>query len=346
MQKWGKVPHPALPFAPRHYECLRATIPPTIDGRLDKPFWENVPWTEEFGDIEGVLRQHPAKRTQAKLLWDDDCLYIGAMLEEDTIWATQTERDSVIFQDNDFEIFLDPDGDSHLYCELEINALNTVWDLLLTKPYRDSGKALDSFDIKGLRSAVHIEGTLNQPGDGNRFWSLEIAMPWNSLKEFTIGACPPVAGAYWRINFSRVEWRTEVANDQYRKVTNPETGRPYPEDNWIWSPQGIIDMHYPEFWGFLVFRSEQTEGFLIPEKEQTKWLLRQVYYAQRTLYAETGSFTSHLEDLRDGFPSISPEILKSSGLCMETTSDGFQAVLLSVDGHKLSIREDGLIQER
>ena len=50
---------------------------------------------------------------------------------------TLTEHDSVIFQDNDFEVFIDPDGDNHNYYEIEINALNTEWDLRLPKPYRD-----------------------------------------------------------------------------------------------------------------------------------------------------------------------------------------------------------------
>ena len=58
-----------------------------------------------------------------------------------------TERDSVIFRDNDFEVFIDPDGDTHAYYELEINALGTVWDLLLLKPYRDGGPAINGWDI-------------------------------------------------------------------------------------------------------------------------------------------------------------------------------------------------------
>ena len=48
-----------------------------------------------------------------------------------------TQHDAVIFHNNDFEVFIDPDGDTHNYYELEINALNTVWDLFITKPYRE-----------------------------------------------------------------------------------------------------------------------------------------------------------------------------------------------------------------
>jgi hypothetical protein len=75
-----------------------------------------------------------------KMVWDDEYLYVAAEMEEPDIWATLTERDSVIFHDNDFEVFIDPDGDTHAYYELEVNALATAWDLMLLKPYRDGGR--------------------------------------------------------------------------------------------------------------------------------------------------------------------------------------------------------------
>ena len=341
---WEKVPLPQLVFAPRHYECLRTRLAPDLDGRLDKPFWAHAPWTEDFVDIEGDVRPVPAKRTRAKLLWDDDCLYIGAELEEDAIWATQTERDCVIFQDNDFEVFIDPDGDSHAYYEFEMNALNTVWDLLLTKPYRDGGRAVNGWDIHGLRTAVHIGGTLNEPGPQNRFWSLEIAMPWEALRECAPGGRAPVPGDCWRINFSRVEWRTEVVDGQYRKVICPDTGKPYPEDNWIWSAQGIVNMHYPEFWGFLAFRGDRMEGFRPHPDEARKWLLRQVYYAERAVFAETGCFSESLDRLAAVCPGLGASG-SDRGLPMpvvETTRGSFLATIPSADGrHHLTINEEG-----
>ena len=42
-----------------------------------------------------------------------------------TSGARLTKHDAVIFHDNDFEVFIDPDGDNHEYYELELNALNT-----------------------------------------------------------------------------------------------------------------------------------------------------------------------------------------------------------------------------
>ena len=116
---------------PKGYVCHRATSPITIDGDLADAEWAAAPWTDAFVDIEGDKKPKPRFRTRVKMLWDDEALYIAAELEEPHVWATLTEHDAVIFHDNDFEVFLDPDGDNHLYGELELNALNTTWDLLL-----------------------------------------------------------------------------------------------------------------------------------------------------------------------------------------------------------------------
>ena len=147
--------------APRGYVCLKADKAPVIDGKLDDEAWKAAPWSEDFVDIEGSKKPKPRFRTRMKMLWDDKALYIAAELEEPHLWGTITDHDAVIFQDPDFEVFLDPDGDSHLYAELELNAKNTTWDLLLTKPYKDGGKALNGWEIIGLKTAVALKGTLN-----------------------------------------------------------------------------------------------------------------------------------------------------------------------------------------
>ena len=80
----------------------------------------------------------------------------------------------IIFNDNDFEIFIDPDGDNHNYYEFEVNPLGTIWELSLDKPYRDGGPIHRGDNMPGLKSAVHIDGSLNDPSDTDTGWSVEV----------------------------------------------------------------------------------------------------------------------------------------------------------------------------
>jgi len=244
---------PAAGQTPRHYRAPFTASAPVIDGRLDDHAWAAAPWSDNFVDIEGDARPVPRLRTRVRILWDSTALYVAAQMEEPDLWATITQRDAVIFQDNDFEIFLDPDGDARAYFELEINARGTPWDLFLPTAYRDGGHARNEWNITGLRSAVHLAGTLNRPADRDSGWSVELAIPIRDLATAEVTTAVPRAGDVWRVNFSRVEWDLAAESGRYTKVANPETGRPRAEHNWVWSAQGMVDMHQPEHWGYLEF---------------------------------------------------------------------------------------------
>jgi hypothetical protein len=142
------------------------------------------------------------------------------------------------------------------------------------------------WDAKGLVTAIDVQGSMNDPRDDDRGWTLEWAIPWSALvppegvencpcdEEKARNGAVPKAGDTWRLNFSRVQWKhnfepldangqrtgpkrgpTPPANDSIRQVPpaayekTPKT----PEDNWVWSPQWVIDMHEPARWGFVTF---------------------------------------------------------------------------------------------
>jgi Carbohydrate family 9 binding domain-like len=301
---------------PKGYVCYRASGPIKIDGKLDDPAWQSAPWTDAFVDIEGDRKPRPPLRTRVKMLWDDECLYIAAELEEPHVWGTFTKHDAVIFQDNDFEVFLDPDGDSHLYAELEINALNTTWDLLLPKPYKDGGQAINGWEIIGLRTAVHVDGTLNDPSDKDRGWTVEIAWPWKGLAELTKGNVPPHHGDQWRINFSRVEWQHEIIEGKYRKVKGK------PENNWVWSPQHVVNMHRPEQWGYLQFSTEAGKtAFQLDPTGLTRHHLHRIYYAQADYRKAHGTWAKSLEQLGLADLARSPQ----GPFRLETTLSSYEA---------------------
>ncbi len=338
-----EFPIPRVSGPPRQYICYRTDVSLDIDGRMDEAAWRAAPWSDEFVDIEGELKPAPRFSTRVKMLWDDDFFYVAAQMEEPHVWAKLTERDAVIFHDNDFEVFIDPDGDTHEYYELEVNAFGTEWDLLLTKPYRDGGTAIDSWDIRGLRTGIWIDGTLNDPGDTDAGWRVELAIPWTVLEECAHRPTPPENEDLWYVNFSRVEWRTEVVDGNYVKVTDPETGRPLPEDNWVWSPQGLVNMHYPEMWGYVQFSTVAAgrgeAAYVRNPLYGARYHLMDLYYSERTFFGNEGEHTDDLERLRmfstrelfvEGWPPV-----------VYVWPGGFEATLTAFDGTVLHVNHEG-----
>lgn len=283
---------------PKIYIANKALENFTIDGKPDEASWERATWSDLFIDIEG--KRKPSYDTRMKMTWDDQNLYIYAQLSEPHVWANLKERDTIIFYNNDFEIFIDPDGDTHNYYEFEMNALNTIWDLFLSKPYRNQGKILGGWDFKGLQSAVHIQGTLNDASDVDQGWSVEVAIPWSFDTE-PGGKINIPKNEYWRINFSRVNWDFDLLDKRYSRKKE-KSGNFLPEHNWVWSPQGVINMHEPERWGYVYF-SEDTEempNFTIPKDEHIKWYLYEQY---RKIRSDKNKPDVHRESL------ISPAII-------------------------------------
>ena len=314
LEDWTKMSK----MMPKGYVCHHTDRPLVIDGRLDEKAWKSAPWSSEFTDIEGDTKPKPHFRTRVKMLWDNEYFYVGAELEEPHVWATLTQHDAVIFQDNDFEVFMDPNGDSHEYYEFEINALNTGWDLLLKKPYKDGGPALNEWEIPGLKTAVHINGTLNNAADTDAGWTVEIAFPWKALAEYARRKTPPAEGDQWRVNFSRVEWQTEVVDGKYQKMAGKK------EDNWVWSPQGIIDLHRPEKWGYVQFTRKKAGrvDFAPDPAAEAKNQLHRTYYAQRDYREQHGHWANSLGELAldraaDG---TGPVTLKSNATGFEVSA--------------------------
>ena len=331
-----------LPFAPRQTVCYRLPSRINVDGKLDEAAWKAASWSDPFIDIDGLRKPHLT--TRIKMLWDDEFYYIAAELEEPHVWATLTARDSVIFHDNDFEVFIDPDGDTHAYYELEVNAFGTPWDLMLVQPYRDGGPAIHAWDIAGLEVGVEVQGSINTPADRDERWTVELAIPWEVLLEAAPGRMRPRPGDQWRVNFSRVQWTVDASKGAYTKRLDEKTGKPMPEDNWVWSPQGAINMHMPERWGIVQFSDRvagtETIPFVENPNDRVKWALRRLYYRQRAYRAAHGRFAADLTVLDaagiqvEGL-SFRPSVQVTDSL-YEIRANGF-------DGAVVHIRQDGRV---
>ena len=224
-----------MSYAQPRYECHRATGPILIDGILSEASWQTAPESGQFKDIRGEQwPEQPTMQTTFKMLYDDTYLYIGGIIRETDIRGSLTEHDSIIYHDNDFEVFIDPYDEGRFYYELEFNALGTVMDLLMTKPYREDGNYLMNWDCTGLQIKTSYDGTINDSSDTDKAWYIEIAIPLISLDRRSKKLSEQKV---WRMNFSRVEWLKKGG----------------PEENWVWAPTGIVDIHIPAKWGYVDF---------------------------------------------------------------------------------------------
>lgn len=317
------------------------------DGLLLDSEWKAAPWTTLFTDIEGDIRPAPTHPTRVRMLWDREALYVAAELTEPDIWATLKERDDIIYRDNDFEVFISGDPTDEEYYELEVNALGTIFDLLLPRPYRDGGKPDIPWNMPGLECGIKVNGTLNRADDVDRGWTVEMRIPFQDLKLDNRGKAPE-PGSVWRINFSRVEYDVVRSGTTYRKRQGPD-GKDLPEHNWVWSPQGIIDMHFPERWGYLVFEKNADQAIANDpsalREEQMRRCLWMVYYAQRRSYRESKTYFENLPVW------AGTEISKATpgGTRLQLASDGstWSARLTETSGASpltLSIDQNGIIK--
>jgi len=277
---------------PRSYSAPRAPTPITIDGDIYKKVWEEVPWSQDFVEIRGDDAPANAKptsgtRTRMKMRWDDEFVYIATEMSANDwpITADFTKRNEPIYQkDSDIEVFLDADGSNTNYKELEVNARNTVWNLLLNRPYSSAGaehsgrvaKPGESmyWDVKGQKTAAKMYGSIGKTQPDGK-WTAEMKLSHKDSLDRTGGVAPAV-GKTWRINFSRVEKKGAV--------------------NWVWSPQmiwtpkegkyvGQVNMHAPDAWGYIVFAEAGEAAASAQDWVDPNWNVKaaahQLFYAEK-----------------------------------------------------------------
>ena len=214
------------------YVCQKAGSNITIDGVLDEPAWKGAHRVPLVNAVDG---SDAAFLTDAAMVWDEENLYVSFTCADPDMWTTKLNRDDPLWEEEVVEVFIDPDGDGADYAELEVNPLNAVVDLRIIQ-LAPSWNSDINWDIAGLGTAVTVEGTVNDPGDEDVGWTVEIGMPWSSLLGISGVTGVPSDGEEWRMNLYRIE-------------------RPRDAD-WhllAWSPVGRPAFHTPERFGTVRF---------------------------------------------------------------------------------------------
>lgn len=175
----------------RQVRAVRVTTPPTIDGFLQEEVWKTAEPASDFVQRDPEEGQPASEQTEIRVLYDDDALYIGAMMYDarpNEIVARLTRRDNILEADR-VGIYIDSFHD-HLTCyRFGINAAGVKVDVL---HYDDGGKEDGSWD------AVWDVQTRLLPNG----WSAEVTLP---LRIFRYRS--DVAEQEWGINFTRLVTR-------------------------------------------------------------------------------------------------------------------------------------------
>lgn len=232
-----------LPPPPK-YNCNFTDKKIVIDGFITDAAWISAPRTESF---KGIVSGGPVKyETYTKMLWNNEGFYLAYYIQEEDIRGIITSRDAFSYYDNDVEVFFDPDGDGLNYFELEMTALNSVydihWDKRLTwgedAKTQPPGTWNINFDFIGLETAIQYDGTLNWRMDKDKCWTVELFFPWKSFSQYANMPLPPKVGDTWRVDF----YRGELGD------TPNSRGQSY-----SWAAHGKVNMHIPERFGFVTF---------------------------------------------------------------------------------------------
>lgn len=260
-----------------HYTAYRVDEPLAIDGRLSEASWGAAPRSPRFVDL--ISGERPIHDTHCALLWDDTALYVGFWVQEPFVTAYLTERDSLIYEDNDIEIFI---AGQDAYYEFEMNAFGTIYEVFFiweeayerggysgvpefqrdrpdVVPFNGVGFTTHprgqrigywNWDFPGLQSAVHVDGTINQNEDRDRGWCASVALPWAGMKWLAHAdgrSLPPKDGDTWRMDFSRF--------NQYKEAEPAQDS-----GGWAMGAHGIWDSHIPELFPYIHFSAQVVTG--------------------------------------------------------------------------------------
>jgi Carbohydrate family 9 binding domain-like len=195
-----------------------------VDGKGDEAEWGAAAGTGPFVDV-GTGKPNTAfpVNGSAKILWDDDNLYVLVTVQEADFYTGFTDAKS---QPKDFtaagqpklwtkdtiEMMVEPDaqGTNTNYYELQINPQNKVFksqfDTLQKPSGGDDGPfGHEDWDPK-LKSAVQVQKDASGKTTG---YTVEAAIPWAGYTKAQNH--PPKPGDVWRVNFYAMKQNAGVA---------------------------------------------------------------------------------------------------------------------------------------
>ena len=226
------MPEPKSTTIPRMDATLK------IDGVLDEPGWQKAARLTPF--VHSDTTQPARVTTEVRVFYDAAALYLGWICEDADIQATFTQRDSRFWEEEVVEFFVTPapitPGALNRYFELQWNPLGGTFDAIIANNVESDGRSKEikgdwSYTATNMTFAVKADGTVQNSGDRDERWTVEVRIPFADLKVAT-----PKPGDVWRANFYRFN------RDRDRDA-----------EQLSWSPTIWPGFHQPARFGYLRF---------------------------------------------------------------------------------------------
>lgn len=197
-----------------------------IDGRPEETAWKLAEPLKDFTIVrtDGKAAEWP---TVARLLWDDQNLYLSFVCAIDGIRTTITERDGPVWEGEAAETFLCPRGADAVYYEINFSPKNVIYDSRVESwKYEEQVKHWQKwargFNAR-IQSATHIQRDKAEKVTG---WSIEAAIPFKDLD--VAGSKAPAAGDVWLFNVFRVAMKGDGKQElSHWQPVKPEFHRPH-----------------------------------------------------------------------------------------------------------------------
>lgn len=214
-------------------EAIFTSGSPIIDGTENDSIWQQI--------IPAVLKENSSGnevlesglQTHVKACYDDSTLYFFFVCNDPDIWTSFTQRDEHLWENDAVEIFIDVDNVPETYVEIEVSPANVVFDSYIVDPVKIDVPKTALFNLKGIRTAVVVSGTLNERDDKDDYWTVEIAIPFADLANE---------------NIKEVTTATEIRINLYRLDEN----QGMEHMSYAWSPT-FARFHEPAYFGNLTF---------------------------------------------------------------------------------------------
>lgn len=223
------------PLSEYSYVATRCDEGIIVDGVLEETAWKNAEALTLKRNKTGEAVENETIMTWTKTCHDGQNLYIAFSCNDPDIWSNYTKRDEHLWKHEVVEVFIDTDDDPNTYVEIEVSPRNILFDSYIVVPTSIDVEETARFDLPGIKTAVQVDGTLNNRDDVDKKWTVEIAIPFKDLVENVDDM--DLENTEWKINYYRIN-----------KDRDGDTG------GYAWSPT-YLNFHVPSKFGILKFEN-------------------------------------------------------------------------------------------